>query len=143
MSQKQLEFRAKQQQAKADKDQYIAERQQDLRKEKSSQAKRRLEFLLKQSGIFSHFGRVKEDTARFGIKTATSSKEGDGAVRRSTAQEDEAEELEEADEHDATFLTQQPSTLAHGQMRDYQLEGLNWMIRLQENGVNGILADEM
>jgi SWI/SNF-related matrix-associated actin-dependent regulator of chromatin subfamily A member 5 len=26
-------------------------------------------------------------------------------------------------------------------MRDYQLEGLNWMIRLQENGVNGILAD--
>mmetsp|Transcript_24578 Transcript_24578/g.50608 ORF Transcript_24578/g.50608 Transcript_24578/m.50608 type:complete len:1255 (-) Transcript_24578:97-3861(-) len=28
-------------------------------------------------------------------------------------------------------------------MRQYQLEGLNWMIRLQENGVNGILADEM
>jgi SWI/SNF-related matrix-associated actin-dependent regulator of chromatin subfamily A member 5 len=26
-------------------------------------------------------------------------------------------------------------------MRAYQLEGLNWMIRLQENGVNGILAD--
>ncbi|GMH92811.1 hypothetical protein TL16_g12458, partial [Triparma laevis f. inornata] len=28
-------------------------------------------------------------------------------------------------------------------MRPYQLEGLNWMIRLQEHGVNGILADEM
>ena len=27
--------------------------------------------------------------------------------------------------------------------RSYQLEGLNWMIRLQENGINGILADEM
>lgn len=27
--------------------------------------------------------------------------------------------------------------------RDYQLEGLNWMIRLQDNGINGILADEM
>ena len=27
--------------------------------------------------------------------------------------------------------------------RQYQLEGLNWMIRLQENGINGILADEM
>lgn len=25
----------------------------------------------------------------------------------------------------------------------YQLEGLNWMIRLGENGINGILADEM
>ncbi len=28
-------------------------------------------------------------------------------------------------------------------MRGYQLEGLNWMVRLQENGVNGILADEI
>jgi SWI/SNF-related matrix-associated actin-dependent regulator of chromatin subfamily A member 5 len=56
------------------------------------------------------------------------------------AQEDN---VEEADEHEATFLTQQPTTLEHGQMRNYQLEGLNWMIRLQENGVNGILADEM
>ena len=28
-------------------------------------------------------------------------------------------------------------------VRSYQLEGLNWMIRLQENGINGILADEM
>lgn len=27
--------------------------------------------------------------------------------------------------------------------RDYQLEGLNWMVRLQDNGINGILADEM
>lgn len=30
-----------------------------------------------------------------------------------------------------------------GKMRDYQLAGLNWMIRLYENGINGILADEM
>lgn len=28
-------------------------------------------------------------------------------------------------------------------MRDYQLAGLNWLIRLYENGINGILADEM
>ena len=28
-------------------------------------------------------------------------------------------------------------------MRDYQLAGLNWMIKLYENGINGILADEM
>ena len=27
--------------------------------------------------------------------------------------------------------------------RAYQLEGLNWMVRLQDNGINGILADEM
>lgn len=28
-------------------------------------------------------------------------------------------------------------------MRDYQIRGLNWMISLHENGINGILADEM
>ena len=28
-------------------------------------------------------------------------------------------------------------------MRDYQLHGLNWLIKLYENGINGILADQM
>ena len=28
-------------------------------------------------------------------------------------------------------------------MRDYQIRGLNWMVSLYENGINGILADEM
>ena len=27
--------------------------------------------------------------------------------------------------------------------RPYQVEGLSWMVKLQENGINGILADEM
>lgn len=30
-----------------------------------------------------------------------------------------------------------------GPLRDYQIRGLNWLISLYENGVNGILADEM
>lgn len=30
-----------------------------------------------------------------------------------------------------------------GEMRDYQLRGLNWMLGLNEHGINGILADEM
>ncbi|KAG8962877.1 hypothetical protein FRC05_005085, partial [Tulasnella sp. 425] len=30
-----------------------------------------------------------------------------------------------------------------GQMRDYQLQGLNWMAALHYKGINGILADEM
>ena len=36
-----------------------------------------------------------------------------------------------------------PPYIKGGQMRDYQLLGLNWLISLQENGMNGILADEM
>ena len=57
--------------------------------------------------------------------------------------ENDPDELEQVDEHEATYLTSQPSTLGLGKMRPYQLEGINWMIRLQENGVNGISADEM
>ena len=42
-----------------------------------------------------------------------------------------------------TRLLKQPPCIAHGKMRAYQLEGLNWLIKLYENGINGILADEM
>ena len=28
-------------------------------------------------------------------------------------------------------------------MRNYQLEGYEWLVKLYENGINGILADEM
>jgi SNF2 family DNA or RNA helicase len=37
-------------------------------------------------------------------------------------------------------LQEQPPNIKFGTMKKYQLEGLNWMIRLYENNVNGILA---
>jgi len=37
----------------------------------------------------------------------------------------------------------QPLLLTGGIMRDYQMEGYEWMASLWENGINGILADEM
>jgi len=40
-------------------------------------------------------------------------------------------------------LTVQPACLQNGTLREYQLEGLNWMVRLYNNGISGILADEM
>lgn len=40
-------------------------------------------------------------------------------------------------------LSTQPSVIANGTMREYQLQGLNWLIHLYDNGINGILADEM
>lgn len=33
--------------------------------------------------------------------------------------------------------------IGFGEMRDYQVEGLNWIVRLYHRGLNGILADEM
>ena len=46
------------------------------------------------------------------------------------------------DAHATEKVAVQPPNVT-GQMRDYQLEGLNWMYNLYQNGVPGILADEM
>ena len=40
-------------------------------------------------------------------------------------------------------ITRQPDMLRVGQLREYQLVGLQWMISLYNNRLNGILADEM
>lgn len=34
-------------------------------------------------------------------------------------------------------------SFVHGEMRDYQVRGLNWLVSLHEHGISGILADEM
>ncbi|EPY50243.1 ATP-dependent DNA helicase Snf21 [Schizosaccharomyces cryophilus OY26] len=40
-------------------------------------------------------------------------------------------------------ITDQPSILVGGKLKEYQLRGLQWMISLYNNHLNGILADEM
>lgn len=65
---------------------------------------------------------------------------------RKTEREEDNELL--ADYNDTEFPTlsrfeKTPSYIKSGQMRDYQISGLNWMISLHENNINGVLADEM
>ncbi|KAJ0420883.1 SNF2 family N-terminal domain-containing protein [Aspergillus carlsbadensis] len=40
-------------------------------------------------------------------------------------------------------VTEQPSILVGGTLKEYQIRGLQWMISLYNNNLNGILADEM
>lgn len=40
-------------------------------------------------------------------------------------------------------ITKQPSLLIGGTLKDYQVKGLQWMVSLYNNKLNGILADEM
>ena len=40
-------------------------------------------------------------------------------------------------------INQQPSILVGGTLKEYQLKGLQWMVSLFNNHLNGILADEM
>ena len=41
------------------------------------------------------------------------------------------------------IITEQPKMLTFGQLRDYQIVSLQWMVSLHNNRLNGILADEM
>ncbi|XP_042214023.1 chromatin-remodeling complex ATPase chain Iswi-like isoform X1 [Homarus americanus] len=64
---------------------------------------------------------------------------------RMTEQEEDEELLAESNKSSKiiTRFEESPSYIINGEMRDYQIRGLNWMIDLYENGINGILADEM
>ena len=70
---------------------------------------------------------------------------GSGKRTRKQESEEDNELLQAAEAQDVTAvrIESSPSWIAHGTMRDYQIEGLNWMVSLYESGVNGILADEM
>lgn len=66
---------------------------------------------------------------------------------RSGEEDEDAELLADEETEGETArghrLTVQPSVIKFGTMREYQLQGLNWLIHLYDNGINGILADEM
>ena len=56
---------------------------------------------------------------------------------------DERDAEEDGGERAGHRLQVQPSILTGTTLREYQLQGLNWLIHLYDNGINGILADEM
>ncbi|XP_073136820.1 probable chromatin-remodeling complex ATPase chain [Henckelia pumila] len=106
----------------------------------NNKGKGRLKFLLQQTELFAHFAQGDRSVSQKKAK-------GRGRHASKVTEEEEDEECLK-DEEDGlsgtgnTRLLVQPSCI-QGKMRDYQLAGLNWMIRLYENGINGILADEM
>uniref|UniRef100_T1JZ96 Uncharacterized protein n=2 Tax=Tetranychus urticae TaxID=32264 RepID=T1JZ96_TETUR len=40
-------------------------------------------------------------------------------------------------------VTEQASIMVHGKLKEYQIKGLEWLVSLYNNNLNGILADEM
>jgi SWI/SNF-related matrix-associated actin-dependent regulator of chromatin subfamily A member 5 len=64
--------------------------------------------------------------------------------RMTEAEEDEQMLKSAQSKRRVIRIDKQPSILApHCKMHGYQLEGLNWLIKLHCNGINGILADEV
>uniref|UniRef100_A0A7N0U8U4 Uncharacterized protein n=1 Tax=Kalanchoe fedtschenkoi TaxID=63787 RepID=A0A7N0U8U4_KALFE len=106
----------------------------------NNKGKGRLKYLLQQTEIFAHFAKSGQSAPQKKVKGR-----GRHASKITEEEEDEVYLKEEEDGlagTGGTRLVTQPSCI-QGKMRDYQLAGLNWLIRLYENGINGILADEM
>lgn len=103
-------------------------------------AEDRMNYIMAQSDVFAHF------LAGSVAATAKKGKKGSrGKKGRLTEEEEDARLLKAAQSKRHTIrLDKQPSILAsHCKMHPYQLEGLNWLIKLHDHGINGILADEM
>jgi ATP-dependent DNA helicase len=78
------------------------------------------------------------------LETAKQQAEEEQANKKSKSQAD-ADAATDADNpnKDASGRRNQPKLVTGAKMREYQLDGLEWLISLYENGLNGILADEM
>mmetsp|Transcript_22804 Transcript_22804/g.58023 ORF Transcript_22804/g.58023 Transcript_22804/m.58023 type:complete len:1052 (-) Transcript_22804:484-3639(-) len=104
----------------------------------ADRARNRLQFLLKQADLFQHF--VPETAKKEGKKAR-------GRLASKAMENDEDQELlkdeEDGGERAGHRLQLQPSIITGGTLREYQMQGLNWLIHLYDNGINGILADEM
>ncbi|KAJ3118227.1 hypothetical protein HK098_005980 [Nowakowskiella sp. JEL0407] len=110
---------------------------------------KRYAFLLGQTQIFSHFIKdlKKKGVDVSSIETASASTSSSSTQRKRKTEKEEDEELLKDDQGEEvvveTVFDQSPAYVKGGEMRDYQIQGLNWMISLYDNGLNGILADEM
>src|SRR6266480_1349488 len=116
---------------------------------------RRFRYLLGLTDLFRHFidtnpnPRFKEIMMEIDSQNAEDAKAKKGRDRaggapaerrRRTEQEEDAELLrdEKRGGSGETVFRESPGFIKGGTMRDYQVQGLNWLISLHENGISGI-----
>lgn len=131
-----------------------------LNETKEDDTVRRFRYLLGLTDLFRHFietnpnPKIREVMAEIDrqneadairAKKGHNRKGGAAGGKRKTEQEEDAELLkdEKRGTTTQTVFRDSPAFIQGGEMRDYQVQGLNWLVSLHENGISGILADEM
>eukprot|EP00834_Sanchytrium_tribonematis_P004722 NODE_248_length_11794_cov_0.876015.p1 type:complete len:968 gc:universal NODE_248_length_11794_cov_0.876015:6797-9700(+) len=140
---------------KAEKEQYEKAKAEEEKRESQRQA-RKLNFLITQTEIYSHFV-GKKDQAENDDKNGMIidqpidfDNEDEELLKRQAADKAQSAYLKtqaHANEFNQVSSSgieniQQPDLLKCT-LKSYQLKGLNWLAGLYEQGINGILADEM
>ena len=129
----------------------LAAQREQIKEHRVKDTVGRYKFLLGQTDLFAHF--IKTKGLAPAANAAPKSKKKPAASRRGrkTEKEEDEELLQDEinGEDDAaplnteTVFSESPKYVTGGTLRDYQVQGLNWMVSLFEHGINGILADEM
>ncbi|CAL9736893.1 ISWI chromatin-remodeling complex ATPase Isw1p [Monosporozyma servazzii] len=118
---------------------------------------KRFEHLLSLSHLFKHFienKAQKNDKFKQVLDVLKERKENNlkkssshhDVRRRKSEREEDAELLREEDtdeEEGIEFQFRESPEYINGKLRDYQVQGLNWLVSLHKNRLAGILADEM
>ncbi|KAF9764578.1 Chromatin-remodeling ATPase INO80 [Nosema granulosis] len=113
--------------------------------------KKKFEYLLSQTELFSEFmlGKKKIESFDQNVEkdeelAALSKKFKEAAIKQKDDNEVEKSAVGEkaASESTTNDFLEQPKML-NCQLKKYQLAGFNWLAKLYDKGINGILADDM
>jgi len=128
-------------------EQTLAAQNKEIESDKAKSAKQRLNFLLGQSDLFKHFGLAKEAdaSAKARHRKRKTEKEEDEEMMKDHKEEAGGGGSSSGGFEEKVRIVSQPGIINkdHGNMRAYQVQGLNWLANLYQNGISGILADEM
>ena len=140
---------------KAEKEQFEKTKAEEELRESQRQS-RKLNFLITQTEIYSHFvGKKDSDETNDNKDTSAVNSvvdfdnDDEELLRKQAANSAQVAYLK-TQENANEFNQTEPSTghidqpaMLQCSLKSYQLKGLNWLASLYEQGINGILADEM